>query len=246
MACGLGTPASAQDAAQSIHAVEVRIHPGGAPAFESFLAQYREAVSAADPGRTWLVSTNAIGPVTTYTIAEPLSTFEALGRPADRLVAMVSTLEPAERAAAAETLARVVASSAARDWIARADLSRPPDPARRVVGFTVIFIDLKPGAGDAFEEYMKALVEASERLDDGNWTASSGAPGAPSDYMVTQPIYQWSDLDDPVVRTIRQRLIEVYGEQDGARRYAAGAAAIDNITSELIRSRPDLSRLPPN
>lgn len=245
LAGGPGTPVSAQDAAQNIRAVEVRIHPGGAAAFEAFLARYKEAVTASEPDRIWLVSTNAIGPVTTYTIAEPLPTFEARDRTAaDPLAAMVEALQPAERAAATESLGSVVSTTDSRAWIARADLSRPPDPGRRVVGFTVIFIDVKPGAEDAFEAYMKSLVEASERLEDGNWAASTGAPGAPADYMVTQPIYQWSDLDNPGVRTLRQRLIEVYGEQDGAKRYADGAAAIENLTSALIRSRPDLSRLP--
>ena len=40
-------------------------------------------------------------------------------------------------------------------------------------------------------------------------------------------------------------MIAAFGERDGGKMYAAGVASIEAITTSLIRTRPDLSRPPP-
>ena len=42
---------------------------------------------------------------------------------------------------------------------------------------------------------------------------------------------------------LRERLIAVFGETEGAKMSAKGVASIEKITTELIRTRPDLSRV---
>ena len=106
-------------------------------------------------------------------------------------------------------------------------------------------VDLKPGAESTFETYARQQVEASPKLDDGNWQLAIGAPGAPSDYLYTYPFFTWAELDAPEgILPLRERLIAVFGETEGAKMSAEGIASIEKITTELIRSRPDLSRAP--
>jgi hypothetical protein len=107
----------------------------------------------------------------------------------------------------------------------------------------VLFVDIKPDAEEAFEAYARQEVEASTKLDDGNWQLSMGAPGAPSDYLYTYPFYTWAELDKPDGLPLRERLIAVFGETEGAKMSAEGIASIEKITTELIRTRPDLSRV---
>jgi hypothetical protein len=40
-------------------------------------------------------------------------------------------------------------------------------------------------------------------------------------------------------------MIAAFGERNGAKMYAEGVDSIENITTSLIRTRPDLSRPPP-
>ena len=59
--------------------------------------------------------------------------------------------------------------------------------------------------------------------------------------IVGVPVANWADLDNPAM-PIPQRLTTAFGEKEGARIFAEGGASIENITTMLRRTRPDLSR----
>ena len=245
LACFAATVANAQDGPQNINVVAIKINPGGQAAFEAFMTRYKEAVEKNGDDRTWNVSTNAIGPVTQYTISSLMPSFAALGNPPNPLASMAEAFGEEEAATILASVQGAIAEINGRAWIARPDLSRPFESDATPVGITVVFIDVKPGGQTAFEAYGKQLVEASNKTDDGNWAMATGAPGAPSDYLVTIPIYKWADLDTPQGMPLRERMIAAFGERNGARMFAEGVASIENITTSLIRTRPDLSRPPP-
>jgi hypothetical protein len=245
LACFATTVANAQDGPQNINVVAIKINPGGQAAFEAFMTRYKEAVEKNGDDRTWNVSTNAIGPVTQYTISSLMPSFAALGNPPNPLASMAEAFGEEEAAAILASIQDSVAEINGRAWIARPDLSRPIESDATPVGLTILFIDVKPGGQTAFEAYGKQLVEASNKMDDGNWAMAIGAPGAPSDYLVTIPIFKWADLDTPQGMPLRERMIAAFGERNGAKMFAEGVASIENITTSLIRGRPDLSRPPP-
>jgi len=245
LACFVAIVANAQDAPQNLNVVAIKINPGGQAAFEAFMLKYRAAVEKNGDDRTWAVSTNAIGPITQYTITSPLPSFAVLDNPPNPLASMAQAFGEQEAAATLASIQGMVAETDGRAWIARPDLSRPIDSDDPPVGFNIIFLDVKPGGGLAFESYAKQLVEASNKTDDGNWFMAIGAPGAPSEYLVSIPIFKWADLDTPQGMPLRERMIAAFGERDGGKMYAAGVASIEAITTSLIRTRPDLSRPPP-
>lgn len=245
LACFATTVANAQDGPQNINVVAIKINPGGQAVFEAFMTKYKEAVEKNGDDRTWAVSTNAIGPVTQYTISSLMPSFAALDNPPNPLASMAEAFGEEEAAAVLASLQGAVADINGRAWIARPDLSRPIESDDTPVGLTVLFIDINPGAAPTFETYVNQLVEASNKTDDGNWAMFTGAPGAPSDYLVTFPVFKWADLDTPQGMPLRERMIAAFGERNGARMYGEGVASIENITTSLLRARPDLSRPPP-
>jgi hypothetical protein len=244
VACFAAAVANAQDSQQDLNVVSVKITVGGRVPFEAFLIKYRDAVEKRGDERFWDVSTNAMGPVTEYKITSVLASVDEMDTPADPLAAMIESAFTSEQAeAVATSLEGVVAETDHRAWIALPELSRPLESDAPPAGFTVIFLDIKPGAKSTFEAYARRQVEASTKLDDGNWQLAIGAPGAPSDYLYTYPFYTWAELDKPEGLPLRERLIAVFGETEGAKMSAEGIASMEKITTELIRTRPDLSRV---
>ena len=247
LACFATAIANAQDGPQDLNVVSVKINPGGRAPFEAFLIKYRDAIEKSGGDRVWDVSTNAMGPVTEYKITSVLPSTAEMDSPPDPIAAMIEAAFGEDEAVAiAASLEGVIAATDGRAWIALPELSRPIESDDRPVGFTVVFIDIKPGAEATFEAYARRQVEASTKLNEGNWQLAVGAPGAPSDYLLTYPFFTWADLDTPEGLPLRERLIAVFGETEGAKMSAEGVASIEKITTELIRTRPNLSRTPAN
>lgn len=244
LACFAVSIANAQDGLQNLNVVSIKITPAGRAPFEAFLIKYRDAIEKSGDDRVWDVSTNAMGPVTEYKITSVQSPDE-MGKPPDPLAAMIQSAFGAEEGAAiSASLEGVIAETDERTWNALPDLSRPNESDDPPVGFTVVFIDIKPGAEATFETYARLQVEASTKLNDGNWQLAIGGPDAPSDYLFTYPFFTWAELDTPEGLPLRERLIAVFGEAEGAKMSAEGVASIEKITTELIRTRPGLSRAP--
>ena len=247
VACFAAAVANAQDAQQDRNVVSVKITVGSRVPFEAFLIKYRDAIEKRGDERFWDVSTNAIGPVTEYKITSALASVDEMDNTVDPLAAMIESAFASEQAeAVTASLEGVVAETDHRAWIALPELSRPIETDDPPAGFTLVFLDIKPGAESTFEAYARQQVEASTKLDDGNWQLAIGAPGAPSDYLYTYPFYTWAELDKPEGLPLREQLIAAFGETEGAKMSAKGVASIEKITTELIRTRPDLSRARPD
>lgn len=224
--------------------VAVHVNPGGQAAFEAFLTRYKEAAEKTGSERTWAVSVNAMGPITSYTISTPWESFAEIATPPNPAALIDQAFGEGEGAKAAAALQGVVKKTQGRVWRARPELSRPGDNQEPPVGFIVLFIDVNPGANAAFEAYGMKILEASNKLDEANWATFTGMPGAPSDYLVTIPIWDWKAMDTPTARPIPQRLNAAFGDTEGAKIYADGVAAIANIESSMLKARPDLARPP--
>jgi hypothetical protein len=239
------TSTPAQDAQPQFLAVTaVKVNPGNQAAFEAFLARYKAAADKVGSELTWAVSTNAMGPPTSYTISTGWTSFGEAANPPNPAALIDQAFGEGEGAAAIAGLQGVVKKTEGRAWRIREDLGRPVESEEQPVGIIVLFIDVNPGAQAAFEAYGKKIKEASEKLDEGNWSSFVGMPGAPSEYLVTIPIFDWKALDTPQARPIPVRLAAAFGESEGAKIYADGIAAIADITTSMIRARPDLSRPP--
>jgi hypothetical protein len=75
------------------------------------------------------------------------------------------------------------------------------------------------------------------------WNMLAPAFGT-NNYLVTAFIPQWELLDVPA-KSVAQRVIEHFGERRGGQIMEAANEFVLNVKTELYRTRPDLSRPPP-
>ncbi len=230
---------------QHISVTAVDVNPGGQAAFEAFLSKYKAAVEKVGGDDTWAVSTNALGPPRSYTISAQMPSFAGLATPPNPLGVITEAFGEEEAQAAVASLQVAVAGTRGRAWRALPALSVPGDNTNPPVGFIVLFIDVAGGAFEDFMEYSGKIAEAARKVGDRNYVSFAGLAGAPSDILVTVPIWSWEDLDTPV-QPIPALLNQAFGESEGGRIYEKGVASVANIESTMLRTRPDLSRPPAN
>ena len=224
---------------RGISLLTVNVNPGGAPPFEQFMAKYIEAANKVSSPVYWFASASAYGGPNNYSFARPFWSFAEL---ADQSSPLAAAFGAEEAAKIGQAVSGSIASTSNEIYILRQDLSRPPAQSDTPpAALIVLLIDVKSDSYAAYENYVRKIVEASNKTNQGNWTAYAGGPGAVNDYVVGVPVTDWADLDNPAM-PIPQRLTTAFGEKEGTRIFAEGGATIDNITTILRRTRPDLSR----
>ena len=131
---------------------------------------------------------------------------------------------------------------------ARPDLGRTPPPVQGVQpppdAVVTLEIEVANGRNADFEAWALQVVEATETsAPDMYWNMLAPAFGT-NNYLVTAFIPQWEMLDVPA-KSVAQRVIEHFGERRGNQMLEDSNEIVLSVKTELYRTRPDLSRPPP-
>ncbi len=232
-------PAADPGPPMGISLLTVNLNPGGAAAFTQFMTKWVEAANKINYAGHWSATARAAGGPDNIGFARPFWSFAELG---DQTAPLVEAFGQDEAMKLGKSISGSVASTQTEIYIMRPDLSRPAPPSKDpVVAMLVLQIDIKPGMQVAYENYVKKIVEASNKTNQANWIGLSGGPGSAHDYIVGIPYTSWAAMDTQPM-SILKRLTTAFGEAEGQKISAAGAAAIENINTVLRRSRPDISR----
>ncbi len=100
----------------------------------------------------------------------------------------------------------------------------------------LITVQVRPGTNAMFEEYVKAVREASrEQGLENYWFASQSVSGPPV-YTIGLQRGSWASLNDAA-----PALAEAYGEEEAARLEGLLRRSVSEVNNEFYRTRMDLS-----
>ena len=213
--------------------------PGMQMQHEMLARRYVAAADAIDWERPWFVSATILSDTPRYVVAIPVDSMAMFGTQPNILAeaegpdAMAEVLE-----IASETYEHVSSGMA----VHRPDLGiAPPERDGPPVGYWSIRVKVKPGGEQAYQDYLRAIVEAS---DEQYWNLFQGGFGSAGWWVANIPVWDWADLDQPPGPGIAARLREQFGDRRGGRIYADGSALIEEMHVDLMRWRWDLSWMP--
>ena len=111
----------------------------------------------------------------------------------------------------------------------------------------IVSFHIRYGKADDFRSAVEKVVEANQKLKvpyHYSWyRLTNGGPGGT--YVLTTEHANWASFeDDPAVKSLRDRLREVFGEQESMSVVERLNGAIESTYSYLIQPRPDLSYMP--
>lgn len=106
---------------------------------------------------------------------------------------------------------------------------------------TVYTFTVNSGAGVQFEEYIKKIKEAAEKVGApqtwGTFQIAFGGPG--NTYLIAVQFDKWAELD--AWSQVPEILEEAYGADEGAKILRSGSMAIASWETSISRLLPDLS-----
>lgn len=97
----------------------------------------------------------------------------------------------------------------------------------------LIEFQVKPGHEIAFENYIKKIGEAADKMGSPmSWSTFSVAVGKPgSTYRIGLPFEKWGDRD--AWQGGRQLLAEAFGEQEGSKIYSEGGSHVTSSSTRI-------------
>jgi hypothetical protein len=105
----------------------------------------------------------------------------------------------------------------------------------------VITVHVRPAANTQFEEYVRAVREASRKQNQTNfWLASQSVSGEPTYTFNIARSGGYADLVSP-----GPELLAAFGAKEGERLLALGRSSIESTRSAFYRTQADLSVPPP-
>jgi len=224
-----------------VSVLTIEVKPGTQSLFENFVGKYKAAADKVKGVPSWFASSPGIGSNTTYTFAQPFGSFAELFQDRNILTEVYDEAEIADIMGMAR--ASMVKSSSAV-YMHRGDLSRSfpasdkPPVITLFIGFRV-----REGKSAAFENYVKKIVEATDKVaPDLHWESYAGVFAADLDYGVRVPMWNAAELDT-VPMGIQERLVKAFGKREGDRIYDAGQATIADQQNGISRVRTDLSHV---
>ena len=122
-----------------------------------------------------------------------------------------------------------------------------PSPDANAKYIEVVTFQIRYGKGDDFRSAVAKVYEANQKLKTPvhyEWyrLANGGRGGT---YVLTTDHANWASFeDDPAVEPLRDRLREVFGEQEAMSVIERLNGSIESTYSELVQIRPDLSYVP--
>jgi hypothetical protein len=211
---------------------------------DSALVAMREAMDETSTPFYWLVAESQSGEGH-YIVATPHESYSIMDM--NWTAAIGEAMSQEEMLKFVSDLRTSVKSMSTTRYNARPDLSRAaPEGMNEAVPDAVVLIhlDVVEGKQRQFEDYVKQVIAASDTTAPNTyWQMMSPAFGT-NDYLVIATIPQWENLDTPA-KSPAQRVIEHFGERRGGRMVDEAGGYLHSATSQLYRTRPDVSRPPP-
>ena len=230
-------PVRAQDEVTIVQELTVSVKPGMEAQFEELVKAFAEASRRQGLENYWLSSQSMSGePIYRFNMAQ--GSWAGFANPGPNFVEVFGQRE-ADRLSG---LARdSIASTRTAFFEQHSAMSRPPvgmdSPPEALIYFA---FTLNPGAAPRFLEMSSKVKEASAALLPDEYFVSAlpgfGAPGARTILIVEH----LSDLDTPTMPP-QQRVLQHFGQTEGARINAIAGEAIASFSPTLFRTRPDLN-----
>lgn len=129
-------------------------------------------------------------------------------------------------------------------WVHLRDLSRPGDEAEFPLETVTIF-QLHQGKDGDFRRLVakaRAAAEKTNRPVRVNWWELVNGGTHPT-YALTIPRANWAAMAPPA-QSFEAMLEEVYGREDAADMLKGFSKSVKSVSSEIIKTRPDLSYTP--
>jgi hypothetical protein len=99
-----------------------------------------------------------------------------------------------------------------------------------------------PGHRDACEELLRKVAEAIPKTDDvRRFTAYQPMIGDMREMIAVRPVYELAELDQVV--PVEELLNQAFGSAEGGLIFRAAMEGVEQLTSELLLMRRDLSRI---
>jgi hypothetical protein len=105
-------------------------------------------------------------------------------------------------------------------------------------------ITVKLGMQAEFEDYMKKIVAAANKLNTNQRliTGQVTMGGSPMMYFVTSSFEKWSDADG--LESAPALLVKAYGDLEGAKILKAGRSTLESLEVNVVEQIPDMSTNP--
>lgn len=238
----LAGPVRGQDVVTIVQELTVSVEPGMEAEFEELVKAFAEASRRQNLENYWLSAQSMSGePIYRFNMSQ--DSWGDFANPGPDFAQVFGQRE-ADRLAG---LARdTIASVRTAYFQQHSAMSRPPldwdAPPEALIYFSFA---LNPGGAPAFMEMSMKATEATDATVPGARFVSAmpgfGAPGARTIVL----LQHLSDLDTPEM-PIQQRIMQHFGQTEGARINALAGEAVSNIQVTLFRTRPDLNYQPEN
>jgi hypothetical protein len=238
----LAGPVRAQDEVTIVQELTVSVKSGMERQFEEFVKAFADVSRRQKLENYWLSAQSMSGePV--YRFSSSQGSWGGFGNPGPQFAEVLGEQEAARLAGLAQAS---IASMRTAYFEQHSSMSRPPvdmdGPPEALIYFA---FTLNPGGAARFLELSSKTAEASAATEPGSYFVAAlpsfGAPGART--IVLLP--HLSDLDTPQ-KPPQQRVMEHFGQAEGARINALAGEAVANIEATLFRTRPDLNYQPGN
>ena len=237
----VATVARAQDDDVTVvRSITVSVKPGMNVAFEEFVRALRDASREQSRDNYWFASQSISG-LPVYRFNSSLSGWTDLLDPGPELAEFYGEQE-------AQRLFGLIRDSVESTHTAffnqRTSMSHPPTNMSRPPE-AIVYIDftLNPGGAAAYRELATKTAEASAAvLPNAYFVAAMPGFGAEGP-RTTLIVPSFGDMNSPQPGPA-QRVLQHFGQQEGARINALAADAISSFEATLFRTRPDLSYRP--
>ncbi len=235
--------ASAQEAQPTRWFVQqFNIKPGQQGTFEQLVLRYKAAAQELGDENGWFANSPAVGDMSVYSFASELKTWTQMSDRSDLVVEAFGEQAGQQAAAMAQASVESVQSMV---MMHRPDVSIPRSEESPPAEATMMyFITLKPGVGEAWNEYMQNVIAASKATaPEAQWNSFQGGIGSPQNTFAVRVGLTWEEMDSPI-KALPQRLVEHFGKRNGERIWQEANEMIDTMETSISHFRPDLSYIP--
>jgi len=104
------------------------------------------------------------------------------------------------------------------------------------IGFSVLSVEVKQGAGLAFEQAAAKFKAANDKLNTRSVFASSPGIGQNRMYTFASPFSSFAELGEQ-----RNVLMEAFGEEEAQKTFAMLQASVESVDTFIAHLRPDMS-----
>jgi hypothetical protein len=219
------------------------VRPERLPIWEKGLTQIAERAGEQQHPLSWRTSQVIGGELGTFYISTPGdSVAEVAGREsAAELITGLFGRSQGERLRS--ELGQSLQSSIASIHRDRAELSYPADQAAEPpAGAVVTTIIVRPGWQEACEELIRYVAEAIPKAGDNRrFTTYQPVIGNLRSLASVRPVFDLEELDEMIA--VPELLKRAFGAEQGTQIYRSGTDSIEDIQSELLLMRPEMSRL---